>query len=119
MSQQELEHGDQQVMGMVNGHSHPEAAAAAEKIVAAAQDPAVHTANKRAGGTGDTVVAELRRQILYTTIQVLSCILAALLFVAALMDPAFLIHLANVGVLICGMWAAVLIDRAVRLWKRR
>ncbi len=34
MSQQELEQGDREVMGMVNGHSHPEAAAAAEEIAA-------------------------------------------------------------------------------------
>lgn len=119
MSQQELEHGDQQVMGMVNSHSHPDASAAAEEIVEAAKAPVGNTAGKQAGATGDAVAAELRRQILYTTIQVLSCILAALLFVAALMDPTFLIHLVNVGVLICGMWAAVLIDRAIRIWRKR
>lgn len=117
MSQQELEHGDQEVMGIVNEHAHPDAAAAAENI----------KSQQRKKGTFGNVekvrIAQWQqeereamrcRQMLWTVIQVLSCILVAALFVVALMEPGFVVHLVNVGVLACGIVAAVLIDRKVR-----
>lgn len=49
-----------------------------------------------------------------TAIKVLICILVAALFVATLVDPGFVKYMAIVGVLVCGMVAAVTVDRFVR-----
>lgn len=106
MSQKEFDQADEQVMSVANDHAHPAAKRTAEGIC-------------NAKPSANVYAAELRRQILVTTIQVLSCVLVAALFVAALMDPSIVVFLANLGVLICGMVAAVKIDRAVRIWKRR
>lgn len=101
MSQQEFEQADDQVLSMVNDHAHPDAKKAAEKICCA--NPAE---NARA--------AEQRRRILWTVLQVLCCVLVAALFVAALLDPSFVMVLVNAGVLVCGMVAAILVDRSIR-----
>lgn len=105
MSQQEFDQADQQVIGMVEKHAHPEAKKAAQFIVG--------SMNAKNGA------AEQRRQMLWTVIQVLCCILVAVLFVAALMDPSFVTFLVNMGVLVCGMAAAVLIDRSSKIWRKR
>ena len=104
MSQQEFDQPDAQVIGMVENHAHPDAKKAAEKICSIC---------------ADTQAAELRREILLTTIQILSCILVAALFVATLIDPAIIVFLVNAGVLVCGMVAAVKLDRAIRSWRKR
>ncbi len=129
MSQQEFDQADEQVIGMVEGHAHPDAKKAAAKICKGEQKtPEIATPvcglvrNDKAEGCGmcaDTKAAELRRGILLTTIQVLSCILVAALFVAALMDSTIVMFLVNAGVLVCGMVAAVKIDRAIRAWRNR
>ena len=117
MSQQELERGDQEVMDVVNGHSHPNAQAAAEKIQSQQQKKGTIGAVERA------MIAQWQeereqtvqnRRILWTIVQVLSCVLVAALFVAALMDPGFVVHLVNVGVLACGITAALIVDRWLR-----
>lgn len=105
MSQQEFEQADEQVLSMVNDHAHPDAKKAAEKICC---NP---DANARA--------AEQRRRILWTVLQVVCCVLVAALFVAALLDPSFVMVLVNAGVLVCGMVAAILVDRSCRLLRGR
>ena len=100
MSQQEFDQQDEQAMRIANRKSEPKEGALLNQV-------------------SDTDVAELRRRILWTTIQILSCILAAALFVAALMDQAFVVFLVNAGVLVCGMTVAVLVDRAIRFWRKR
>lgn len=127
MSQQEFDQADEQVIGMVESHAHPDAKKAAQKICKGEQKTTESTTSPAAprndkvqcGISGDTEAAELRRGILLTTIQVLSCILVAALFVAALMDSSIVTFLANAGVLVCGMVAAVKIDRAIRAWRKR
>ena len=117
MSQQEFEQADNEVIEMVENHAHPEAVAAAEEIL---KGETRCTDNAEGCCCRNQITeAELRRQILWTAIQVLACVLVAALFVAALLDSAFVVFLANLGVLICGMRAAVLVDRAVRRWRKR
>ncbi len=103
MSQQEFEQQDQQAMRIANREQQKKCAA-----VAAGRN-----------ASRDARAAEAQRRMLWTAIQVLSCVLAATLFVAALMDTAIVVFLANAGVLVCGMVAAVKIDRAVRDWRKR
>lgn len=95
MSKNEFEKQDEQVMGMVN-----------------------HTAGKEEGmkvpQEADTEAAYCQRRILLTVIQVLSCILVAVLLVAALIDPGIVVHLVNVGVLTCGVVAGFIVGRQVR-----
>ena len=70
------------------------------------------------GASGDARAAQLRQGILLTAIQVLSCVLVAALFVAALIDPSSVVFLVKAGVLICGMAAAILVDRAIRVRRK-
>ena len=112
MSQQELERGDQEVMGIVNEHAHPDAAAAAMKIERKQKEKSEKAMDAEwQAECGQTVQ---NRRILWTIVQVLSCVLVAALFVAALLDPAFVVHLVNVGVLACGITAALIVDRWLR-----
>lgn len=97
MSKNEFKKQDEQVIGMVN-HT-------------AGTDAREGMKNPR---TADTEAACKQRRILLTVIQVLSCILVAALLVTALMDPELVVHLVNVGVLACGIVAAVAIDRQLR-----
>ena len=128
MSQQEFDQADAQVIGIVEDHAHPAAKKMAAKICKGEQKtPEIATPvcglvrndMKECGASVNAKAAERRRQMLWATIQVLSCILVAALFVAALMDTAIVVFLANVGVLVCGMVAAVKIDRAIRAWRNR
>lgn len=115
MSQQEFEQADREVIAVVENHAHPDAKEAAARILQGEQKL---TMPDRNDSTANAKAAELRRGILLTTIQVLSCVLVAALFVAALIDPSIVMFLVNVGVLVCGMVAAVLIDRAIRKWRK-
>ena len=97
MSQKEFEQQDEQVFGMVN------------------RMPIKTEPNhKEQAEMGSTEAADCRRGILCTTIQVLSCVLVALLFVAALLDPRIVVHLVNIGVLTCGIVAGIVVDRRLR-----
>ena len=121
MSQQEFDQADQQVIGIVEGHAHPDAKKKAAEICKGEQktmEIATSPAAPRNDSTANAKAAELRREILLTAIQVLSCILVAALFVAALMDASFVTFLVNIGVLVCGMVAAILVDRAIRTWRK-
>lgn len=123
MSQKELEQGDKQVMEVVNGHSHPDAAATAEGICREQQErtderkrdvPTVAGPDDGRTDRAAAQAAECRRRILLTAIKVMFCVLIGCLFVAALVDPGFVVHLVNIGVLVCGCVAAVIVDRFMR-----
>ena len=126
MSQQELEHGDQEVMGVVNGHSHPDAEAAAEDIAAAARQvkreekritvPPAGTPGYAGECCGEGPGAKAKRRLFWPVLQVVCCVLVAVLFVTALLEPGFVVYLVNVGVLACGIVAALIVDRRVRRW---
>ena len=60
--------------------------------------------------------ARKRRMARWTTIKVLICILIAALFVVALVEPGFVKYMAIAGILVCGMVAAITVDRFVR-WR--
>ncbi len=102
MSQQEFDMQDQQAIQVANREQK-------KKSVA---DPAEESTSEEAR------VTERQRRILWTAIQILICVLVAALFVAALLDAENIVFLANMGVLVCGMVAAVKIDRAIRDWKK-
>lgn len=131
MSQQEFDQADQQVIGIVESHAHPDAKKAAAKIckgerqegagpreIATSPVAPRNDSMECNGASGDARAAELRRRILLTAIQVLGCVLVAALFVAALIDPSIVVFLANVGVLVCGMVAAILVDRSIRIRRK-
>lgn len=108
MSQKEFDRADQEAMAMAN-----------RKGAKVKEIPMPETE----GGVKVTPYfhsrAELMRQTLLSVVQILACVLVAILFVVALLDEAFVTFLAHGGVLICCMAAAVLADRAVREWKDR
>jgi hypothetical protein len=97
MSQKEFEQQDAQVIGMVN-HTPVKS----------------EPSHKEQAEMGSTEEAYTQRRILWTVIRVLSCILVAAIFVAALLDPRIVVHLVNIGVLTCGIVAAIVIDRHLR-----
>ena len=131
MSQQELKRGDQEVMGMVNGHSHPEAVAAAEEIAEVATEP-VQDSNDRAYANEAETEAQYeeacrevermnrkrkRMEDLRAVLFVAACLCTATALVAAWYVPSLLIWVVNVGVLVCGIAAAVKIDKYIRWWR--
>ena len=121
MSQQELEQGDQEVMGIVNEHAHPDTAAAAEDITEQLLRPVAPKRTCRDDNKCEPNPDWLRKQKLRerisTGVCVAACILVAVLLVAASFFPNIVIWVVNAGVLCCGIVAAVKIDRAVRRWR--
>ena len=100
MSQQEFDMQDQETIRVANRELQ-------KKNVAA---PAKETKNAKE--------MEMQRRMLWTAIQVVLCVIVAVLFVAALIDTTVVAFLANAGVLVCGMVAAVKIDRSICAWKK-
>ena len=125
MSQQELEQGDQEVMGMVNGHSHPDAAAAAEEIVESVTAPVQDNAyafdaeeEKKQCGTAERLYRKRKQmEFMRAALFVAVCLCTAAALVAAWYVPSLLIWVVNVGVLACGIAAAVKVDKYIRWWR--
>ena len=131
MSQQELEQGDLEVMGMVNGHSHPDAAAAAQEIADAAWEPA-QDSNDRTCDYDAEAEAKYREacrevermnrkrkrmEAMRAVLFVVACVCIAAALVAAWYMPKLLIWVVNVGVLACGITAAMKIEKHIRRWR--
>ena len=122
MSQQELEQGDQEVMGIVNDHAHPDTAAAAEKITEQLlrpeePEPKCCDGTGKCGPNPDWLRKQKLRAGISAGVCVVICLLVAVLLVAASFFPNIVIWVVNAGVLCCGIVAAVKIDRAVRPWR--
>lgn len=122
MSQQELEQGDQEVMGIVNDHAHPDATVVAEEIaeqMLQPEDPErIHCDDTcQCGANPDWNQNQKTREGISTGVCVAACLLVAVLLVAAKLFPAIVSWVVNAGVLCCGIVAAVKIDRAVRRWR--
>ena len=100
MSQQEFDMQDQEAIQLANREPQKKSVVALEEE------------------TRDAREMELQRRMLWTAIQVVLCVIVAVLFVAALIDTSTVVFLANVGVLVCGMVAAVKIDRTICAWKK-
>lgn len=136
MSQQEFEKMDREVMDVANRageQTTPQPAAPAAPLTRGAEGGRIspraalgrNDSEGRIGSGGVKVTpflysrAELVRRTLWSLIQVLACVFVATLFVVALLDPEFVLFVSCAGVLICGMVAAVLADRAIREWKAK
>ena len=105
MSQKEMDAMDAQVMDIANRVPKTEDREGCGSC-------APH--NAIGGKYEDAVSAERCRQVLWTVIKMLACVLIGALFVVALVDPGFVVCLVNVGVLACGIAAAVILDRFLR-----
>lgn len=112
MSQKEFDQMDREVIALVAGRAHPAAEVAARQIASAMWRPRFDDRD------AERKAAQVRKDILLLAIQVLSCFLAALIFITALFLPEIVVHLTNVGVLVAGIVAAVKIDRHLREEKR-
>lgn len=96
MSQKEFEQNDQEVIDMVNRSAAPEAITSAEQLM-----------DKLQGNYK-------RKKKIRTVLIVLLCMAIAAALVTALFVPAFVVWVVNIGVLGCGMAAAVAADRYIR-----
>lgn len=96
MSQKEFEQKDQEVIEMVNRSAAPEAITSAEKLM-----------DKLQGNYK-------RKKRIRTVLVVLLCMAIATALITALFVPAFVVWVVNIGVLGCGMAAAVAADRYIR-----
>jgi len=130
MSQQELEQTDQEVMDLVNGHSHPDAAAAAEEIADAAWEPTeeettcdcdvpdVDAQYRERCREGEKLYRKHQRiEALKAALFVAVCLGIAVALLVAWYVPKLLIWVVNVGVFACGIAAAVKIDKYIRWWR--
>ena len=102
MTQAEFDKQDEQVIGMAN-----RAPTAGKKVRAESQATENHC-------SGQCDRAEKLRRHLWTGLRVAICAFVAMLFVVALTDETFVVHLANLGILSCGITAAIIIDRHIR-----
>lgn len=96
MSQKEFEQNDQEVIDMVNRSAAPEAITSAEQLM-----------DKLQGNYK-------RKKKIRTVLIVLMCMAIAAALITALFVPAFVVWVVNIGVLGCGMAAAVAADRYIR-----
>ena len=130
MSTNEMEAMDNEVMGVVNGHAAPEAAAAAEDIAERVTAPKEETdacqdqsdpikfdgysyrmKKETFDKLQEDVNTHIRRKTL-TTVILCALLAAALLVVLAV--PKLLIWLVNIGVASCAVIAGIAIDRRRR-----
>ena len=122
MSQQELEQGDQEVMGIVNEHAHPDTAAVADEIteqLLRPEEPERTCSGDtcKCGANPDWLRKQKTREQISTGVCVAVCVLVAVLLVAASFFPNIVIWVVNAGVLCCGIVAAVKCDRFIRFWR--
>lgn len=123
MSQQELEQGDQEVMGIVNEHAHPDTTAAAENITEQLLRPEeperkCNDDTCKCGPNPDWIRKKKLRAGISTGVCVAICLLVAVLLVAAKFFPDIVCWVVNVGVLCCGIVAAVKLDRFAQWWRK-
>lgn len=118
MSQQELEQTDQEVMGMVNPHATPEAAAAADEIENRwKQDQRAQkkTEEEDAEAALEKFTQHRRkREKMQTVLCVAVCALILVLFMVCLYVPEFVVWFANMGISCCITVAVLRVDR----WRR-
>ncbi len=96
MRQNEFEQNDQEVIEMVNRSAAPDAMSQAEQLM------------EKLKGTYK------RKKKLRTVLIVLMCMAIAAALITALFVPPFVVWVVNIGVLGCGMAAAVAADRYLR-----
>lgn len=128
MSQQEFERTDQEVIDLVNGAASPHAkqmADAIEKELNHPVEPKPRCENDECAEERMTGVAleEMHRRwrrgkIIIHSLYVLASITAAVAMVIALKNPEYLVHIANVTILICGSVAALHSEKIAKLLRK-
>ena len=121
MSQAEMEQKDQEVMDIVNEHAHPEAAAASDGIADAFADQETRAAEAKHREKQEKVerlINHQKRKDAFSAIAwVAVCLMAVVALLLALYVPGVLIWVVNVGILTCGIVAALKIDKYIRWWQ--
>ena len=64
--------------------------------------------------SGQNNRAEKLRRHLWTCLRVTICAVIAALLLVAMVDPKMVVHLVNLGILSCGITAAIIVDRHIR-----
>lgn len=123
MSEKEFERADQEAMALVNRSATPEAKACAEELAVSLrtqtqEEIAEVEAKKRhqeAVEEGERLMREYRRKKkIRTTICVAACVVIAAILMVARFVPSFVVWIVNIGILSCGIVAAINIDRYCR-----
>lgn len=127
MTQAEFDKQDKQVMRLANKETgeelhgadpHPSAHGAATLSQERARDGFSSDAQNYktvvVSSGDDKSMAEKMRRHLLAGLRVAICAIIAALFLVVLTDPDLVVHLANLGILSCGIAAAIIIDRHFR-----
>ena len=121
MSQAEMEQMDRDVMNIVNEHANPKAAAAADEIAAAFAEQearAEEAKNREKQEKVKRLINHQKRKDAFSAIAwVAVCLMAIAALLLAIYVPGALIWVVNVGILTCGIVAALKIDKYIRWWR--
>ena len=116
MSQQELDRTDRELIDMVNDRASQQAKEDADRLAAALRQPTPEElAAQEAEEREKKIILEYqRKQKIRRNLGVAACLLIALMLLIARYVPWFVGVVVNLGILICGIVAAIIIDRAMR-----
>ena len=120
MSQIEFEKNDQEVIEMVNRSATPEAVLQAEQIADAITEPVpdeISDTDKEEQASAMVEEMErmyLRKKKMRYLLTVALCFVITAVLIILLYMPFLMVWVVNIGVLGCGMVAAVAVDRYVR-----
>lgn len=120
MSQIEFEKNDQEVIEMVNRSATPEAVLQAEQIADAITEPVPDESSDTDKEEQASAMVEkmermyLRKKKMRYFLTVALCFVIAAILIILLYMPFLMVWVVNIGILCCGMVAAVAVDRYVR-----
>ena len=102
MTQAEFDKQDEQAMRVAN------------RVPTAGKNAMTESQATENSCSGQSNRAEKIRRHLWTGLRVTICAVIAALLLVAMVDPNMVVHLANLGILSCGITAAIIIDRHFR-----
>lgn len=123
MSQQELDRTDRELIDMVNERASQQAKEDAERLAAALRQPtpeelaaqeAEDRKHEQAARERQLILEYQRERKIRRNLVVAACLLIALMLLIARYVPWFVGVVVNLGILICGIVAAIIIDRYTR-----
>lgn len=120
MSQIEFEKNDQEVIEMVNRSATPEAVLQAEQIADAITEPVPDEISDTGKEEQASAMVEemermyLRKKKMRYLLTVTLCFVITAMLIILLYMPFLMVWVVNIGILGCGMVAAVAVDRYVR-----
>lgn len=120
MSQIEFEKNDQEVIEMVNRSATPEAVLQAEQIADAITDSVPDENSDTDKEEQSSAMVEkmermyLRKKKMRYLLTVTLCFVITAMLIILLYMPFLMVWVVNIGILGCGMVAAVAVDRYVR-----